>query len=593
MPTLNWIGKDKIVNHHLDVPFHVLEHKYGYTAENGQQEECTNSGNMIIHGDNLTALKSLLPQYEGRVDCVYIDPPYNTGEEKWIYNDNVSDPHVNKWLGDVVGKEGEDLSRHDKWICMMYPRLKLLYKLLSADGLIFISIDDNECYFLKLICDSIFGSTNFVTNFIWEKRKNRENRKVVSIRHDYILCYSKNKKINDRYLNLLPMTGEALSRYKNPDNDPNGLWKSDPVTAQAGHATKDQFYTLTAPKGNEFLPPAGRCWIYTKDVMDCEIKKNHIWFGEDGNNVPRKKTYLYDKDRGLVPESIWFADAVKTTEFAKNNIKEIFQNESPFETPKPVDLIQRILDLATSKNSIILDSYAGSGVTGHAVIKKNKSDNGNRKFILIELMDYAETITAERIKRVISGYDYNGKKEEEIYCHKLSPKDLLNGEDLLSEANNVIEENTDSYDKISKPKIDDNCLKVIGTKNYKDTMPGLGGSFDYYELGEPLFKEDENLNEKVGEDKIREYIYYSETRQSLSRKRDLKHKYLLDTYKSTGYYFYYEPNKLTTLGLDTLGIVGEIAEQYIIYADVCTLSKEYMTEKHIIFKKIPRDIKRF
>ena len=190
MPTLNWIGKDKVVNHHKEVPYRMLERKYSY--ENGQKSSNNDSENMIIHGENLEALKSLLPKYEGKVKCIYIDPPYNTGEEGWIYNDNLNDPKIKKWFGQVVGKEGEDLSRHDKWLCMMYPRLKLLCRLLADNGIIFISIDDNEYSNLKLICDEIFGSRNFITTFIWEKRVNRENRKVVSSRHDYILCYARN-----------------------------------------------------------------------------------------------------------------------------------------------------------------------------------------------------------------------------------------------------------------------------------------------------------------------------------------------------------------------------------------------------------------
>lgn len=171
MPTLNWIGKDKVVNHHLDVPYRILEHKYGFRSDDLKDKSETHSGNMIIHGDNLEALKSLMPEFEGKIDCVYIDPPYNTGEESWVYNDNVNDPHILNWLNNVVGKEGEDLSRHDKWLCMIYPRLMLLYKLLSNDGTIFISIDDNECFYLKVLCDYIFGRSNFIANFIWEKKK--------------------------------------------------------------------------------------------------------------------------------------------------------------------------------------------------------------------------------------------------------------------------------------------------------------------------------------------------------------------------------------------------------------------------------------
>lgn len=535
MPTLHWIGKDKVVNHHAEVPFRVLEHKYGFRGDNPADSSETHSGNKIIHGDNLEALKALLPEYEGKIDCVYIDPPYNTGEEGWIYNDNVNDPQIRKWLGDVVGAEGEDFSRHDKWLCMMYPRLRLLKQLLSKKGVLFISIDDNEFANLKNICDEIFGINNFITTFIWEKRKNRENRKIVSCRHDYILCYCLDTRNSERSIKLLPMSDEALSRYQNPDNDPRGLWKSDPVTAQAGHATKSQFYTLIAPNGKKHSLPNGRCWLYTEDVMQKAIADGRIWFGKNGNNVPRKKTYLNEKERGLTPETILFADDVATNEIAKNSLKEIFSEQIPFTTPKPYQLIEHLIQLSTNDNSIVLDSFAGSGTTAHAVLNMNRHNgSSNRKFVMIEMDDYAETITAERVRRVIEGYG-EGKK----------------------------------------------------------AVDGLGGEFDYYEIGEPLFRKDGNLNECIGIDKIREYIYYTETHDYLTRKQDSDYPYLLDYFNSTGYFFYYKPNEITTLSHDTLNIVPRKADHYVIYADVCTISNEQLAQMNITFKKIPRDINRF
>jgi len=187
MPTLNWIGKDKVVTHHQDVPFKVLEHQFGFTAENGESKTETYSGNKIIHGDNLEGLKSLLPEYEGKIKCIYIDPPYNTGNESWVYNDNVNHPKIKKWLGEVVGKDGEDLTRHDKWLCMMYPRLKLLHKLLANDGAIFISIDDNEQTSLKIVLDEIFGQTNFVSNIVWQKKTGASDAKGIATITEYIL----------------------------------------------------------------------------------------------------------------------------------------------------------------------------------------------------------------------------------------------------------------------------------------------------------------------------------------------------------------------------------------------------------------------
>lgn len=521
MPTLEWIGKDKVINHHNEVPYRVLDKVYTYNAEESE--------NKIIRGDNLEALKALLPQYEGKIKCIYIDPPYNTGEENWIYNDNVNDPKIKKWLGDIVGKEGEDLCRHDKWLCMMYPRLKLLHRLLSKEGIIFISIDDNEQSNLKLMCDEIFGINNFIATFIWEKRKNRENRKVVSSRHDYIVSYRKSPS-EQRILKLLPMTEEALDRYQNPDNDPRGLWKSDPVTAQAGHATQSQFYELVAPNGKKHSLPKGRCWLYTEEVMAEAIKDNQIWFGISGNNVPRKKTYLAAKERGLTPETLWFAVDVSTNELAKNELKRIFIEEIPFTTPKPHELIERILQISSDPDSIILDSFAGSGTTAHAVLNMNKTDGGNRKFILVEMEDYVETITAERVRRVIDGY---------------------------GEGKNAVE--------------------------------GTGGSFSFYELGAPLLIDNQYLNEDVPVEKLREYVFFMETKQVIkSLKED--EPYLLGTNQNSAYYFYYEKGSITTLDHNFLKTVKTKAESYLIYADINALSEEEMKKHHIIFKKIPRDI---
>ena len=589
MPTLEWIGKDKVVNHHQQVPYRVLERQYSYD-EAGQHAEDNSSENMIIHGDNLEALKALLPKYEGKVKCIYIDPPYNTGEEGWVYNDNVNDPKIKKWLGEVVGKEGEDLSRHDKWLCMMYPRLKLLQRLLAEDGTIFISIDDNELYSLKNICDEIFGQRNYITNFIWEKRLNRENRKVVSSRHDYILCYAKNITDGIKPLKQLPMSGEALERYSNPDNDPRGPWKSDPATAQAGHATQAQFYTLTVPNGKQHELPAGRCWLYTEQVMMEAIADGRIWLGESGNNAPRKKTYLYEKDRGLTPETIWFASEVSTNEMAKNELKQIFSETTPFTTPKPHELVERIIQIASAPDSIILDSFAGSGTTAHAVLNMNKLDGGNRKFILVEMMDYADSVTAERAKRVISGY--KADKETVLYDEEITIKNLAQGSAMLEEARTVAKEAKGKHSSVKSPKIEEGHLRVVAVDNAKDMVDGLGGNFSYYELGPVLLLPDGNLNEEVGPQKIREYVYYMETKEPLPAEQPTDEPYFMGLCRNTAYYFYYERESVTTLDYAFLATVQTKSEGYTIYADLCAIPQETLRKHNITFKKIPRDIAR-
>jgi adenine-specific DNA-methyltransferase len=235
MPTLNWIGKEAVVNHHQQVPFHLLKDVPELAC--GEPGD----GNLIVQGDNLVALKALLPYYAGQVKCIYIDPPYNTGNEGWAYNDNVNSPVIREWLGKVVGKEGETLDRHDRWLCMMYPRLVLLKQFLREDGAIFVSIDDNEVASLRLLIDEVFGAGNFAATFIWEKRTTRENRRVFSFSHDYIICYARNLPAFEMTRGELPLSQEVKDRHKNPDGDPRGAWQSVAVTAQAGHGTASQF----------------------------------------------------------------------------------------------------------------------------------------------------------------------------------------------------------------------------------------------------------------------------------------------------------------------------------------------------------------
>lgn len=520
MPTLNWIGKDKVVNHHLDVPFRTLEKQYTFASE-GQDD----GGNMIIHGDNLDALKALLPKYEGRVKCIYIDPPYNTGNEGWVYNDNVNDPKIRKWLGEVVGKEGEDLSRHDKWLCMMYPRLRLLQKLLADEGVIFISMDDSEIANLKILCDEIFGSHNYIETAVWQKRTSPDARKKISNGHEYILIYAKNINATDELFNLLALEGEDADKFKNPDNDPRGPWVSSDFTAQGFRP--NQMYTITTPSGQKMNPPEGRCWRHLEEVYNELLSEGRLWFGADGCGVPRKKTYLSEKE-GKGVWTWWTNGEVGHTQEATQETAAIL-GKAVFDYPKPVRLINRILQLATERDSIILDSFAGSGTTAHAVLNMNKQDGGHRKFILVEMMDYADSITAERAKRVISGY----------------------GED-------------------------------------KKAVPGTGGGFSFYELGEPLLV-DGLLNPNVEESKIREYVYYTETRQPMPEP-SAEEKHLLGVHDHHAYYFYYEPDQLTTLNKAFLRTIKTRAESYLIYADVNMLSTEEMEKFHISFKKIPRDI---
>ncbi|TXI76055.1 MAG: site-specific DNA-methyltransferase, partial [Flavobacteriales bacterium] len=325
MPTLHWIGKDKVINHHREVPYKVLEHGYGFDADTGKCQEATGSGNRIIQGDNLEALKSLLPQYEGKVKCIYIDPPYNTGNEGWVYNDNVNDPRIKKWLGEVVGKEGEDLSRHDKWLCMMYPRLVLLHKLLAEDGSIWVSMDDNEQANLKLIMDEIFGSGHFIGDVIWRSSDASNNdAKTFSVDHNHTLVYAKSKEWQP---NRLTRTEDDNAHYKNPDNDPRGSWFAGNVSSPNPRANLR--YVLTTPNGNKIEPPKNG-WRWSSERMAEMIERKEVIFSDAETRIV-KKTFLSDQ-KGITPSTNWW-DIEETghNRNAKYELLKIFDEQSSSE----------------------------------------------------------------------------------------------------------------------------------------------------------------------------------------------------------------------------------------------------------------------
>lgn len=524
MPTLNWIGKDKVLNHHLEVPFHVMERQYSFD-EAGKHEEDNGSENMIIHGDNLLALKSLLPKYEGKIKCIYIDPPYNTGNENWVYNDNVNDPQIQRWLHQVVGKEGEDLSRHDKWLCMMYPRLKLLQRLLADDGVIFISIDVFEYAHLKCIMDEIFGIANFrnciaVRRGIKNVQAQFEEVQALSLGHEYIYLYSKNTQAK------LPKLSKPLELAK------AGKWD----TFWRGTDRPTMRYRIF-----DALPTSGQ-WRWEENRTRKAMKNYDIYISKYADKISlddffiehlmatnEKLDFVRKNENGVIQYYV----PPQTGKLLSDNWMDILLSGSfaGFDTEKNVLLIQRIIDWIVRPGEIVLDSFAGSGTTAHAVLNMNKADGGNRKFICIEMMDYADTITAERVKRVINGYG-EGKK----------------------------------------------------------TVDGTGGNFSYYELGEPLLVDDK-LNNAVSTEKIREYIYYMETKQALPEAA-AEEPMLLGVHHGAAYYFNYEKDASTTLNAAFLKSIKTQAEAYVIYADTCVLSENKLQQFHITFKKIPRDIAR-
>ncbi|MGE8036742.1 site-specific DNA-methyltransferase [Lysinibacillus sp. NPDC093692] len=587
MPTLEWIGKEKVVNHHLDVPYRVLEHKYSYD-ENGQHTEDNNSENMIINGDNLAALKSLLPQYEGRIKCIYIDPPYNTGNEGWIYNDNVNDPRIKKWLGEVVGKDGEDLSRHDKWLSMMYPRLKLLQRLLTEDGCLILSISYHELHNLIGICKEIFATRQIVT--VTVQTSGGKPSGGFNYVHEYLIfVVPKDFKANSIDFwggkRRSPFEGLTLSTFDKTQR-PNqtypifvdtetglfvGTGKSLQEQIEDGSYLGDKadfpYDYSVAPEGTVAVYPittkGKHCvWRQIPQRLKSDWEKGYIKISLNKSaNSPNKYSVQY-LPSGVIKkinsgelQVIGHEDNAPTLRFGNNQtvggqIPTIWSEKSfytvngtkmletifpevakVFDYPKPLDLISSVIQAVTSDGDIILDSFAGSGTTAHAVLSMNKINEGNRKFILIEMMDYASSITAERVKRVITGY---------------------------------------------------------GTE--EDSIEGTGGGFSYYELGEPLL-EGENLNNKVELEKIREYVYFTETKCKLNSLK-IDEPYYLGTHINTAYYLCYEKVHTITLNRELLHLVKTKADSYVIYADLCTLSDVELDKYNITFKKIPRDISR-
>ncbi len=393
MPTLEFKGKQHIYAHHLTVPYRPLEPDETRSCNPSDTDD-----NLIIHGDNLHALKALLPRYANRIKCIYIDPPYNTGNEGWVYNDNVNSPLMQQWLTENTPVDNEDLERHDKWLCMMWPRLHLLKELLSDDGVIFVSIDDNEVHHLRMLMDEIFGEKNFFAVLTRRAMHTvRNSSKDFNHNADNTLVYAKEKswfgEDKSRYIRYIV---DKSAKYPHDDNDGRGKYKLDPLSARNYYEP----YTFTFENGTVWSPPSGRYPSYSQDTLRSMEREGRIDFS---GTEPRAKRYLSEVQEGQPPDVFLSPEIVGFNKEGTGELRDIFGEGGVFPQPKPIKFIKFLLELLRSKDAIILDSFAGSGTTAHAVLDLNREDDGNRKFILIECEDYADTITAERVRRVISG----------------------------------------------------------------------------------------------------------------------------------------------------------------------------------------------
>lgn len=551
MPTLNWIGKDAVVNHHNRVPFHMLKDVPDLAC--GKPGD----GNLIVQGDNLVALKALLPYYGGRVKTIAIDPPYNTGDENWIYNDNVNSPIIKEWLGSVVGREGEDLSRHDKWLSMMYPRLALLRRFLRRDGVIFVSMDETEEGYLRLMLDEIFGRDNAMGTFVWKRRSSSAMRGTpLSVDHEYVLCYAAD-------INHAKLYGLEKGPESYPHVDESGRYASTDLTVGMGRdARPNQFYTIKNPRtGKPYPPNPERVWRFYPETMNEVIAKGLIiWpddYPEKRMERPRYKTYYDPNTEKPKPVSSWIASPSATEEPNSEDddapsiltsgmnqeggkiLQQIFGTKS-FAYPKPVSLITSLVRASTQGDDLVLDSFAGSGTVGHAVLSLNKADGATRRFILIEMESkIARSITAERVRRVAEGYtDPKGKAVE-----------------------------------------------------------GTGGGFRFCELGDSLFDSNGRIRDSVTFADLARHVFFSETGEPLARERVTKSP-LIGEHQGMAVYLLYNgilgdksANGGNILTRQVLAQLPKFSGPKVIYCAGNLLGPDRLRTEKIVIRQTPYEIK--
>ncbi len=524
MPILKWIGKDKVENHDKDLPFRVLKPIEKLSV--GENNE-----NLLIQGDNLEALKALMPFYYGKVKCVYIDPPYNTGNEGWIYNDKVNAPQIKSWLKKVVGPEGEDLCRHDKWLCMMYPRLKLLRDLLSDKGIIFLSIDDNEVGNLRMLMDEIFGGVNLIAQLVWKKKYTggKHARHYVDL-HEYILVYAKDKQNIGEIVIDRPENEKGKFIYEDEYVKERGKYYVRPLKSNL-EARPTLIYPIQLPDGKEITTQ----WLVSKDTYKKFVSEGRILLKmkRDGEYQVYKKYYENDSEGKVkVPSLI---DSFPNTE-AKSELKAMFDikegRDNVFYTVKPTRLIKYLLRPMSGSNDIILDSFAGSGTTGQAVLELNKEDGGNRKFILVELeKEVAESVTAKRLKKVVEGYEGATYPE------------------------------------------------------------GAGQGFKYLDLNGELYDYSGYVNPDAKYDDMAAYIYFTETKNYLDIST-INNPYI-GKHKSTSYFLFFKEKDNNILDEKAFSKVLVYEGAKVVYADKCLIDEDTLIRQGVTFKQIPYELQKY
>lgn len=509
MPFLDWVNKNQAKETTQEVPYHLLKREGLYG------EEVAAAQNMLIQGDNLLALKALVPFYAGQVKCIFIDPPYNTQSAFEHYDDRLE---------------------HSQWLSMVYPRLVLLRELLHKDGSIWVTIDDAEAHYLKVLMDEVFGRDSFVANIFWQKNHTRENRTDVSAVHDHVLLYAKNRESWKAIRNMLPASDSQLDRFVNLDEDLRGPWASLPAHAKAEKGRRqEQFFTVITPSGRKLDPPPGRCWLYTEPRFKEMVADNRIWFGASGNNAPRVKKFLSEVQAGLVPSTLWFYNEVGSNGSAKAEIVKLFPGQVPFSTPKPEGLLQRVLHIATNPGDLVLDSFLGSGTTAAVAHKMG------RRYIGIEMGEHAKTHCVPRLEKVIAG-EQGG------------------------------------------------ISSAVGWSG--------GGGFSFYTLGSPAFDESGRIQPDVKFDTLAAYVWHIET--GTPGKQVFSSPLLGVDADGTAYCLLYNgilgdrrPAGGNVLTNAVLAMLRELHPQgpMVVYGETSRVGSVRLAAEGITFKQIPYDVK--
>jgi adenine-specific DNA-methyltransferase len=526
MPTLDWIGKQAVVNFHRRVPYRLLH------CDKSLSVGDPDAGNLLVQGDNLEALQALRPYYAGKVKCIYIDPPYNTGNEGWIYNDNVNSPEIRRWLGEVVGKEAEDLTRHDKWLCMMYPRLALLRDFLDEDGVLLVSLDETELAHLRLLLDEIFGKQNHIGSFVWNTR-NTDNRVKTQLSpdHEYIVAYGRTTSA--------AIEGRKIDRsdFRNPDNDPRGPYVTDPLTGKATASERPNLhaYNMQQPgTSNVWRPDPAKGWITDEAGYRALLSDNRIWWPPNPTSgKPRKKRFLFETKERMPASSFW-------PEFrGMSGARELgdMLGQRVFAFPKPLGVAQKVIDHCAPPTCLVLDSFAGSGTTGHAVLAQNKLDGGGRRFILVEVDEaIARDVTAQRLKKAVEGYG--------------------------------------------------------------DT-PGLGSGFRFCRLGAKLFDETGVISSDVRFADLAAHVFFAVTGVPLPKRASGKSP-LLGVHQGSAFYLLYNGvlgdrrpasgNVLTHAVAEGLPSHPEGVGPRVVFGEACRLGEKALAAYGITFRRIPFDL---